>query len=107
MWFITQIALAILASYIAYESQIIQDIKYILGLNPEADYSQYKWKSWALPFVWAFLEFRALINCPYCIGWWLGFFTNILFFSFEFWQSFLLAPIVILFVHLYQKITLV
>ena len=40
---------AVLSCYIAYQSTLIQDIKVLIGLGSENDYTKYKWKCGSYP----------------------------------------------------------
>lgn len=105
-WLLSLFAAAIMACQIAYASTLAQDIKAIFGLNAEADYSKYKWKWWATPFVFVFLELRALLDCPFCLSFWLGLTINLTLWDLTLLQSVVYALLCLPLVEVYRKLTL-
>jgi len=97
---------AVLSCWLAYQSTVVQDIKTLIGLGAENDYTKYKWKWWFLPIALIWLELRELLNCPYCIGYHLGWITCYFMFDITIWQSLLYGALVIVFVELYRKLTI-
>ena len=95
---------SVLACWIAYSSTVIQEIKGWFGLD-DRDRKPVKWRWFAKPFVWLWTELRSLLNCPYCLSFWLGllvcFFQGLVL-----WQSVFYAALCIVFVEVYRKLTL-
>jgi hypothetical protein len=81
-------------------------VKSIFGLNAEADYSKYRWKWWATPFVFVFLEIRSLLDCPFCIGYHLGWLICFFMWDFSLIESLIYGAITLIFVEIYRKATL-
>ena len=96
---------AILACWLAYSSTIIQDLKALVGLSPvDEDAPKKKWKWFAKPFVWLWNELRELVNCPFCMSFWIGLFVALHYY--QDWKAILVAALTVLFVDLYRKLTL-
>lgn len=100
------ISTAILSCWIAYESTIVQEIKSIFGLHAEMDFRAYKWKWWFIPFLFLWVELRALLNCPFCISVWLGTIVSYFYLDYPFIESFMYSMLCIAFVGIYRKLTL-
>lgn len=96
------IGAAVLACFIAYESTVVQKLKSYLGL---ADYQKLpKFKPVFRPIGWLIEELKALLNCPYCLSFWLGLTITLQYY--ELWQAILYACLTIIIVHAYRKFTL-
>lgn len=104
MWLFQLMGAAVLACWIAYASTIVQKIKKFLWL--EFQPQQIKWKTWFKPIGFFIDELRELLNCPYCLSWWIGFLTMAFSQDFSLWQSTLYACLCIVFVEIYRKLTL-
>lgn len=95
---------AILACWLAYSSTVIQDLKAMLGLSPiNENIKPKKWRWFVKPFAFLWRELRELVNCPYCMSFWLGLFVALHYY--EGWQAISMACITILFVEIYRKLT--
>ena len=94
---------AILACWIAYSSTVIQEIKSWFGLD-DRERKPINWRWFVKPFVWLVKELRALLNCPYCTAFWLGLIVALHYFND--WRAVFIAPLAILFVEIYRKLTL-
>lgn len=104
MWLLGLFASGVLACWIAYSSTVVQKIKAMLWLHAEQKLP--KWKTWFKPIGWCFEELRELLNCPYCISFWLGLLWNLQFQAFSTWQSVIYACLSIVFVEVYRKLSL-
>ncbi len=73
-WLLSLFAAAILACQLAYGSTVIQDIKALLGLAEEQQLP--KWRKWFKPIGWLIKELKDLVNCPFCLSFWIGLMIN-------------------------------
>jgi hypothetical protein len=96
------IGAAVLACFIAYQSTVVQKIKTLCGLGELQHPRQWKW--WVMPIVLLWDELRELLNCPYCLSFWLGFVVALQYYTLG--QAVFIAPLAIVFVELYRKLTL-
>lgn len=103
MWLMSIISVAILSAQIAYESTVVQEIKSFFFLDEDELKMKFKW--WFKPIAWSFLKLKELMNCPFCISFWIMLYVNYNVFGLETIPSIILAPIAIGVVHLYQKLT--
>lgn len=103
MWLCSIISVAILSAQIAYESTIVQEIKKFFFID--GDYLKLKYKWWFKPIVWLYMELFELVNCPFCISFWIMLWVNLNIFDFSTAQSIILAPIAMGVVHIYRKLT--
>ena len=106
MWLLSLFSIAVLSCWLAYQSAIVQDIKDLLGLSAEKDYSKFRWKPWVKPLMFVWLELRALLNCPFCISFWLGLLINLLLWQFTIPFAIIYAMLAVFFVELYRKLTI-
>ena len=100
------IGAAVLSCWIAYSSTIAQEIKSWFGLDAEQDFNKYKWKYWFIPILFLWVELRALLNCPFCTAYHMGWTIAYFMYDYTLLQSLLIGAITIGFVDLYRKISL-
>jgi len=103
-WLLASFAGAILAIYIAYSSTVVQDIKKALGLI--VGERSTKWKWFTKPFVYVWHKLQDLFNCPYCLSVWICTIINIAFFDMGISEGFLFGLLGIIYVTIWEKITL-
>jgi len=102
-WLASIVGVAVLSAQIAYESTIVQEIKGYLLLDEIELKLKFKW--WFKPLVWLHFKLKELLNCPFCISFWIMLWTNYNVSGFNMVQSIILAPVAMAVVHLYQKLT--
>lgn len=102
-WLIAMLCGAVLSCWTAYQSTVIQTIKDAIGMNPDL---RVKWVWWFKPIGFIIDELRFLISCPYCTSFWVSAAINYFYFGFNIPTAFIYAPIGIVFVELYRKLTL-
>lgn len=103
-WLLSLFAGAILACQLAYGSTVIQDIKRFFGMAEEQQLP--KWKTWFKPFGWLIGELKDLLNCPFCMSFWIGLMINFTLWDLSFWQSAVYALLSLALVEVYRKLTL-
>jgi len=101
--FMMLVGAAVLACWLAYSSTLVQDFKAMIGLD-DRDRKPKRYKWWEKPIVFLWNELRELLNCPFCMSFWLGLFVAMHYY--HDWRAVFIAPITILFVEFYRKLTL-
>jgi hypothetical protein len=95
IWFITTLCIAELAIQVAYASTLAESLKVWLLLS---DTQNRKWR-------WGWQKVRELANCPYCLGFHLGWITNLCYWHMSFGQALLFAPLVLIMVDVIRKLS--
>lgn len=104
LWLLSLFCSAVLACYIAYDSTLIQEIKTYLRLSDTE--SQIKWRKFMKPFGWFYDKLRELLNCPFCLSFWLGLICNYYLWHISIVFSIVYALLSVAFVEVYRKLTL-
>jgi hypothetical protein len=104
MWLLSLQAAAVLACQIASDSSVVQELKQFFGLSEEQTLP--KWKSWFKPIGWLIYELKCLLNCPFCISFWIGLMFNFTLWDLSLYESAVYALLCLPLVEIYRKLTL-
>jgi hypothetical protein len=102
-WLLSLFSGAVLSAQIAYESNLFEDMKLLVGLSNTQKIPN--WKYWFKPIGFFLNKFKELVNCPFCTSMWIGTAINSIFWNMDLSHSLLFGLLTIPMVYIYKKIS--